>query len=402
MSPELRAYLDHTDNETYPGGDADRGEADRLRALIPPGELAAHARAKLEAAYAAETAEWSYTTFSASRRYSLNVFRTSHYSRGHVYRHDSPEDNAGKTLIAQVTRNYASFIDLFIEGHANGHDYLVTGEDYQGQTVLELDTGKRWDFLPDGAYHGVGFCWVDIAYDEPSQILVVAGCHWACPYEYRLYDFSNPAAGWLGIEAKDDGFELDPRAPLITPTEITFYQSRCLSDQERAAKVDPATAPIDAYTVYARTGRELVKVREWVSDEETAVRAAQKAAHEAWEAETARFKLEDPLYQIAKAAFAAPPFTKPKYMGIGTTFNGWCPTWEGTERRVDFDLRLEGDDHLSLEWGTTSGPILLRRRKGDYKVDVWRPHTEEGMREILALAAEVLHSLAGDAGTPLA
>jgi hypothetical protein len=49
-----------------------------------------------------------------------------------------------------------------------------------------------------------------------------------------------------------------------------------------------------------------------------------------------------------------------------------------------------------------SGPILLRRRKGDYKVDVWRPHTEEGMREILALAAEVLHSLAGGAGPPLA
>jgi len=60
--------------------------------------------------------------------------------------------------IAVIRRNYGSFPYLFIERHANGRDYLVAGEDYQGQTVIELDTGKRRDSLSEGAHDGIGFC----------------------------------------------------------------------------------------------------------------------------------------------------------------------------------------------------------------------------------------------------
>jgi hypothetical protein len=47
--------------------------------------------------------------------------------------------------IARVDRNYHSFEHTWIEDHPSGHDYLVCGEDYQGQTVIELDTGARGD-----------------------------------------------------------------------------------------------------------------------------------------------------------------------------------------------------------------------------------------------------------------
>ena len=100
------------------------------------------------------------------------------------------------TPIAEIRRNYSSFPRTWVEGHANGHDYLVGGEDYQGQTVIELDTGKRRDFLPPEAAQGHGFCWAGAVYDVASKLLIIEGCFWACPYEFRFYDFSDPMSGW--------------------------------------------------------------------------------------------------------------------------------------------------------------------------------------------------------------
>ena len=34
------------------------------------------------------------------------------------------------------------------------------------------------------------------AYLSPDgHTLAVDGCHWACPYEYRFFDFTDPARG---------------------------------------------------------------------------------------------------------------------------------------------------------------------------------------------------------------
>lgn len=88
---------------------------------------------------------------------------------------------AGDREISTVKRNYSSFPFLWIEDHPNGHDYLVCGENYQGQTVIELDTGKRRDFLPEEAKKGHGFCWGSCTFDRTTMMLVVCGCIWACP-----------------------------------------------------------------------------------------------------------------------------------------------------------------------------------------------------------------------------
>lgn len=106
------------------------------------------------------------------------------YSRGEVYE--------GDRLIADVKRNYHAFPHSWIEGHKNGHDYLICGEDYQGQTVIELDTGERLDHMSKGHEKGHGFCWAAHTPSPDGTMLLVSGCYWACPYEFVIFDFAEP------------------------------------------------------------------------------------------------------------------------------------------------------------------------------------------------------------------
>jgi hypothetical protein len=127
--------------------------------------------------------------FSPSGKYSLTVesYGTGeghwNYTRGLVKGTDK--------LIADVVRNYSSFWYAFSQ-HSNGSEYLLCGEDYQGQTIINLDTGKRIDYLPEEAKKGHGFCWVTVHPSPDSKYLAVEGCVWACPYEIIIYDFSDP------------------------------------------------------------------------------------------------------------------------------------------------------------------------------------------------------------------
>jgi len=121
------------------------------------------------------------------------------YSRGRVYE--------GDKLIEDVMRNYSQFPFAWMEDHPNGHSYLICGADYQGQTFIELDTGKRKDFLPEAAAEGHGFCWVSHEVLDDGVTLLVEGCIWAGPYEYRLYDVSNPMNGWPQLKfPKEAGY----------------------------------------------------------------------------------------------------------------------------------------------------------------------------------------------------
>tara|TARA_R110002072_G_scaffold298568_1_gene472711 strand:- start:532 stop:1131 length:600 start_codon:yes stop_codon:yes gene_type:complete len=94
--------------------------------------------------------------------------------------------------IATICRNYSAFPFSFVEDHPNGHDYLVCGEDYQGQTVVELDTGRRVDYLPPEAKAGVAFCWASHHPSPDGLLLAVEGCVWAGPYWIQIVDFSEP------------------------------------------------------------------------------------------------------------------------------------------------------------------------------------------------------------------
>lgn len=130
--------------------------------------------------------------FSHSGRCWLEVTRFSTgpntwaYSRCRVFAGTSEHP------LAVVDRNFGPFPFSWSEDHPSGHDYLVCGEDYQGQTVIELDTGRRVDHIDAAAEAGWGFCWV-AHYPSPcGRWLFVEGCVWAAPYELVLFDFSAP------------------------------------------------------------------------------------------------------------------------------------------------------------------------------------------------------------------
>jgi len=130
--------------------------------------------------------------FSSSHKYKLTVvnYRTlpnhGEYSLAKIYLEPRQRE------LFEVRRNYGHFPFCFVEKHSNAHDYLICGEDYQGQTILELDTGKRIDYLPEGAKKGVGFCWADISASVEKDVVAVEGCFWACPSALRFIDFSEP------------------------------------------------------------------------------------------------------------------------------------------------------------------------------------------------------------------
>jgi hypothetical protein len=106
------------------------------------------------------------------------------YTKGTVFK--------GEEELVSVCRNYGMFPFSFVLDHPTGHDYLICGSDYQGQTIVDLNTGERVDHLPSTARDGLGFCW-SAHYPSPSgQYLAVEGCHWGAPYEVRIFDFSEP------------------------------------------------------------------------------------------------------------------------------------------------------------------------------------------------------------------
>lgn len=94
--------------------------------------------------------------------------------------------------VAVVDRNYSSFPLCWIEGHPDGHDYLLCGADYQGQTLVRLNTGERWDYVPPEAREGCGFCFVDMSASPDKKTIAVNGCYWGAPYEVCMYDFTAP------------------------------------------------------------------------------------------------------------------------------------------------------------------------------------------------------------------
>jgi hypothetical protein len=128
---------------------------------------------------------------SPSGQYELEIWgyssgpNTWSYSQGIVRR------ISDHTVIADVKRNYGHFWYAWVE-HANGNEYLLCGEDYQGYSIVNLTKETYHVFFPESGHKGFDFCWT-AAYPSPdSFVLAVDGCYWACPYELVLYDFRSP------------------------------------------------------------------------------------------------------------------------------------------------------------------------------------------------------------------
>jgi hypothetical protein len=345
---------------------------------------------------------------SPSGKYKLVISRFSttpgswDYAQGAVYHVET------EYLVAKVQRNYGSFPFHWVEGHANGHDYLIAGEDYQGQTVVELDTGARRENLPTEAKEGHGFCWGDYEYLPASQMLLVCGCFWACPYEYRFYDFSNPMFGWpelefTGVDGKVDWVDADGKKPEVAPDgTITCFQTPYVDDEEGTEKKAPE---IRSTKKFRREGEKLLLIEEWISDAEQEYRRKQEEGRLKNDEEMARFKREDPLYlayvERMKGFLAIDPEYEPSdYESYGITHENWCPDFKETERRwcrrimqrkrdAKGRLKSEGPT-IDLEWAVKTGPIKLQIfRDGKHIEDKFFSHSVESMHAAFAYAREV-------------
>ncbi|WP_437515248.1 hypothetical protein [Sorangium sp. So ce1099] len=374
------------------------------------GESAAHAGEKAAFFRPENEREGSRRQFlSPKGKYRLVVssFSTGRgawdYSQGKVYKTGSDAP------IAVVQRNHDSFPFLFVEGHPNGHDYLVCGEDYQGQSVLELDTGKRRDHLPDEANEGIGFCWTDMRFEASAAVLVVEGCIWACPYEFRFFDFSDPMSGWPELESATM-VDADRRPPTFSDDgTIICYQSASDDDDADAdATAAPiveapiAEPPIAATQTFRRDGLKLVLEREWVSEKERARRRAQEEGRKRHEAWLAGFRASDPLYLTFIQALSDPAFSPEDHDGIGVTYDGWCPDFTAQERRITRRIvKKKGPSGytIDLEWGAETGPVkLVVYKDGDHAENRFFEHSVVGMRDALAHAKSLLSGDAGAAG----
>lgn len=244
MTPELMAYLGHNDRPLYlyprsedgktisgtptpesqAAVDAWQAEHNALKAKCGEGEPHAYYQAHKVWLCREETQVEgsSVEHLSPSGKYRLVVTKhgtgpgTWDYSKGRVY--------AGDKLITTVCRNYGAFPFAWVEGHPKG-SFLLAGEDYQGQTVIDLVAGERKDFLPKEAADGAGFCWAKYTPNSDGMLLAVEGCYWACPYEVRIVDFSDPMnppwpilhrdedndtfGGWTGLVSCTMGMEFE-------------------------------------------------------------------------------------------------------------------------------------------------------------------------------------------------
>lgn len=349
-------------------------------------------RAKLAKYFKPENAnDKSYEHLSPDGKYKLIIrgFSTKKgcwdFSQGLVYRvgEDQP--------LFEVQRNYSQFPFSWID-HPNGHLYLVCGEDYQGQTVLELDTGKRKDSLPEEAEHGWGFCWVGHRLDHATKILTVLGCCWACPYEFRLYDFSDPMNGWPVLECDDCAYE-DRKWPTFE-ADGTIH-THCTETGENDE--DEEESPIEpgewrATKIFRREGNNLVLVREEVSDEEQARRIRNEENRKRYEEKMAKFKAEDPLYLLYAELVKDPDLSPEDHCGVGVTYDGWCPHFKVQEQRYCRRIRShkgKTGTTVDLEWGTATGPIkLIIFKDGSHVEDKWFEHSVKGMQQAFQAAKE--------------
>ena len=181
-----------------------------LAALVPEGEPRAYYRAKLVWMCRDKTQNGApAVTVSPSGKYTLSV---THHQTGKstwdttkgVVSHTNGAD------IETVCRNYSHFPFAWVEGHGKtGEDYLICGESYQGQTVVNLTTGERLDYIPQEADEGMGFCWVGIYPNSKGTLLAVDGCVWGGPYEVLIVDFSSPMElPWRILRHECNGNEL--------------------------------------------------------------------------------------------------------------------------------------------------------------------------------------------------
>lgn len=333
-----------------------------------------------------------YTLFISYFKTGSNTWNVS---RGQVYESgiDRPPVYSKTltrkpSLIETVHRNYGSFPFLFVEDHPNGHDYLICGENYMGQTVIELDTRRRIDYY-DADYP---FCWVEYDYHKEENLLIVNGCFWACPYEIKLFDFSDPMNGLSRIVPTNEEEVYLSEKPEINGGIFVFPEHKEIRewDEELDSENDPPKE-LAVKTTYRREGNSLVFVDEWCSEREIKDRAEQKEYARIHKEKMEKFYTSDPLYLLfaqeiqdsffnTKSGYAQLGFSYPEY------WNGFSTSEQTYGRRI-----LNKIWSVDLSWCMETGPIKLIIYKNEklFETKFFMEHSKESMKKAFSYVKKV-------------
>jgi hypothetical protein len=198
------------------------------------------------------------TSPSGRFRLTIRTYRTApgrwNYSRGTITR------VSDGTTICDIQRNYGTFHHSFVT--KDEREFLITGRSYMSQSIVDLDRSQEFE-PSDDHYNGGAFCWARCYLSPDGNTLAVDGCIWACPYELRFFDFTNPSNGW-------------PSLPIVGLERIEYPSNKrepqWLDDNTfECFQWDEGSEPQERTRVQKR-GHEVVVVDHWVSEMEQARR----------------------------------------------------------------------------------------------------------------------------------
>ncbi len=281
------------------------------------------------------------------------------YSRITVYR------VADGAVVADLCRCYDGFHGAIVV--KNGREWLISGRSYMSQTIVDLESGAEYE-PPGDHYDGHAFCWGHPQLSPDGLTLAVNGCHWACPWEWRFYDFTDPSKGWPELALpeifdQNDGRFVGDRFELSSTT-----------DGEIAERV-----------VLRRVGDAMEVSERFVSDVERARRDLIERNELAFRAFVAEFKAGDPLYAAMRRGIERHALPDDAMIGWRT------PDGEREAnkhfRRKDAACFSSERASADLRWRVESGPIevQLYDPSGNRSERLELPATIEGMDEAMAI-----------------
>lgn len=332
--------------------------------------------------------------FKLLRRYYKTKDGCWNYSRGTIYRLSDNKE------ICDIKRNYSGFFNSFVT--KNDQEYLITGRSYMSQTIVNLDTGE--EFEPEGdQYNGYAFCWTGAKLSPDGNTLIVEGCHWACPYEYRFFDFTDPSKGWKKLKI-DNYLNVDDKEPVFNEDgTIICYQTRkffiplnkfeddiTLEEYETVSneEVDDDDNWVDVECVRYTLKRDgdIIKVLDkWISDDEKERIEKRRIGAEKFKKWQEEFKSSDPLYLTYKKLIQEYDLPVEDYESHGVTYKGWCETFDKEETRWCRRIVKRSNKQpytVDLNWAVKTGPIKLSIWKdGKTNITKFFEHSAEEMEK---------------------
>lgn len=376
--------------------------------------------------------------FSPSGRHQLQIrsYQTKEgcwdYTRGTVTRLSDGQE------VCDVVRNYSDFLHAFVT--KGDREYLVTGEKYTSQTVVNLETGEVMQAIPDDIDESLGFCWASVT-PVGEDLLFVEGCYWAASYEFRFYDFSDPEKNrWPHIpviteqeyekhkeslargELPEDliynqEFLLaDATPPVFEDGRIIVRQTEAvykptgqraysisreeldLIDEDEYEKESNWEIVTDVERVLERRGPALVMVREWKSDYQKEKEAQRKAYQEKQDADLKHFRETDTFLPVAQRVLEQSPVFE---LGrVGFMGSSQRAREEGEKNEWFFHLhvqeargRSERSPECHVNWGTVDGDFLTLDIN-HYQINHYEkkqfPKSEQGLLDLLSYLEEYI------------